>query len=128
MGLFFDCLLKLLMFVTKPEMLDWVDEIEKEILELPGVTATIHKYGGLQLNYQQKEIGHIHSNGLLDMPLTMKLKNELMKDGRIQDHHSFRNTGWISFYIRSDNDRQYAVSLLKTGYQMRLKRRPLTTS
>lgn len=117
LAIVFDCLLKLGSFITKPAMLDWMDEIEAAVITWPNARATTHKYGGLQFNYIKAEIGHIHGHGLLDMPLSRKVKAELMADGRIEDHHTFKNTGWISFYIRNRDDVAYALELLRLGYE-----------
>jgi len=117
LGWLFDGLLKLWAFFTQPALLDWMDEIETEVLKWKRTTSTIHKYGGMQFNYNSKEIGHIHSNGLLDMLLNRSVKAQLMLDGRISDHHTFKNTGWISFYIHSAEDKDYALALLELGYK-----------
>ncbi|MEO3408224.1 luciferase family protein [Mucilaginibacter sp. CAU 1740] len=117
LAIVFDGLLKLGSFVTKPVLLDWMDKIEAAVITWPQAIATTHKYGGLQFNYINAEIGHIHGNGLLDMPLSRKVKAELMADGRIEDHHTFKNTGWISFYIRNYDDVTYALDLLRLGYE-----------
>jgi hypothetical protein len=121
MGWLFDGLLKLWVFFTKPALLDWMDEIEAEVLRWQHTTSIIHKYGGMQFNYKGREIGHIHSNGLLDMLLSRSIKAELMQDGRISDHHIFKNTGWVSFYMRSVNDRDFALELLRKGYENLVK-------
>ena len=116
LGLAFDGWLKLWALVTKPAVLDWMDEIEAEVLQWPDTTSVIHKYGGMQFNYKGKEIGHIHSNGLLDMLLNRSVKQTLIQEGRITDHHAFKNTGWISFYMNNADDKEYAIKLLQTGY------------
>lgn len=116
LAILFDGWLKLWTFITHPDKLDWIDEIEAEVLTWNGTKATIHKYGGLQLNFSGKEIGHIHSNGLLDMLLSRKLKEQLMQDIRVKDHHTFKNTGWISFFIHTKQDAAYALELLRVGY------------
>ena len=116
LAILFDNYLKIWTLASQPALLDWIDEIAAEASKWDHTRITTHKYGGLQFNYQEKEIGHIHSNGLLDMLLSRKVKNILMEDGRINNHHSFKNTGWISFYIKTANDKAYAVELLKKGY------------
>ena len=121
MSWLFDGLLKLWAYFAKPVLLDWMDEIEAEVLQWQYTTSGIHKYGGMQFNYQGKEIGHIHSNGLLDMLLSRQEKTQLMQDGRISDHHTFKNTGWISFYICNIEDKGYALMLLRKGYQRLVK-------
>lgn len=98
-------------------MLDWIDEIEAQALRWPGISISTHKYGGLQINCSGKEVGHIHSNGLLDMLLNRKIKAQLMlEDSRVGEHHSFKNTGWISFYMCTETDVNYAMQLLRLGY------------
>ncbi len=115
----FDCWLKVYSLLTQPKIFDWIDIIEAEITSLPNVTVHLHKYGGLQFDVNGKEIGHIHSNGLLDMPLNRAIKQQLMPEGRIQDHHSFKNTGWISFYITTAGDVAYAIKLLTIGFALK---------
>jgi hypothetical protein len=121
MGWLFDGLLKLWIYFTKPALLDWMDEIEGEVLRWQHATSVIHKYGGMQFNYKGMEIGHIHSNGLLDMLLSRSIKAQLMQDPRVSDHHTFKNTGWISFYIRTVDDKDYALVLLRKGYERAVK-------
>jgi predicted DNA-binding protein (MmcQ/YjbR family) len=119
LALLFDAQLKLWTLIANPELLNWVDDIEHEVLTWPGTTVTTHKYGGLQFNYHGKELAHIHSNGLLDMLLNRKIKQQLIQqDRRVQDHHSFKNSGWISVYIKNSGDKQLAVGLLKQTYQL----------
>jgi hypothetical protein len=115
-GLVFDSCLKLWTFTTNRPLLDWMDNIEANVLTWPGTTSTLHKYGGMQFNANGVEIGHIHSNGLLDMLLNRQVKQQLLTEGHITDHHTFVNSGWISFYIRTEDDATYALSLLRLGY------------
>lgn len=116
---FFDSWLKLYMLVIKPDVLDWVDELESDVLQWKGVTLTLHKYGGSQLNYQEKEIGHVHSNGIVDILFSKTIKQRLLKDGKINNHHLFAKSGWISFPMEKKEDKAYAVELLKTAYEIR---------
>ena len=117
MAIFYDSLLKLWFFVTKPKLLNWIDEIEETVLALKSTSITIHKYGGSQFNYLEKEFAHLHSNGLLDILFSQKLKKEFKLHGNITDHHVFKNSGWISFYINNEEDLHYAKELLKIAYE-----------
>lgn len=119
LALLFDAQLKLWTLIANPNLLDWIDDIEKIVLTWPGTTITTHKYGGLQFNYHGKELGHIHSNGLLDMLLSRKIKQQLIQqDRRVQDHHSFKNSGWISVYIKYNGDKQLALELFEQVYKL----------
>lgn len=112
----FDAQLRVWALVSSSLVPRCLDDIEAEVLTWAGTTKTLHKYGGTQFNYKGKEIGHIHSNGLLDMLFSRKIKEQYLSEGRISDHHTFRNSGWISFYIRDFGDADYALKLLKTAY------------
>ncbi len=116
MALLFDMQLKFWMVITLSKVPEYLDEIEAEVLTWPGINKVTHKYGGMQFNYKGIELGHIHSNGWLDMLFTRKIKQELLKDRRICDHHTFKKSGWISFYIRDANDRIYAEQLLRIAW------------
>jgi hypothetical protein len=120
--LVFDSLLRVITMITHRSILVYVDDIEAEVSRWDGIRTTLHKYGGLQFNYQSTELGHIHGNGLLDMLLNKRTKVELLKEGRIQDHHSFINSGWISFYIKTEDDKRYAIQLLALAYRHKNQR------
>jgi hypothetical protein len=117
LAVLFDNWLKVYTLLANAAMLDWIDAIENEVLTWENTKTQTHKYGGLQFNCNGKEMGHIHSNGLLDMLLSRKIKQQLMHEGRIQDHHSFKNTGWISLYMHTEADKRYALTLLKFAHE-----------
>ncbi|MEJ5053888.1 luciferase domain-containing protein [Sphingobacterium sp. MYb382] len=122
LAIFYDSLLKLWILVANPQMLNWIDAIEDEVLQFPGTDIQLHKYGGTQFNYCDKEFAHLHSNGLLDILFSQKLKKELLREGRIQDHHVFENSGWISFYVKNECDVAYAIELLRRAYDLKVAR------
>ena len=113
----FDNLLRVWVMLTKSELSTWLDEIETEVLSWQNTNVSIHKYGGLQFNYLGKEIGHIHSNDLLDVLFKLKTKGTLMEIGRISHHHVFIKSGWVSFYIKQPDDKSYALQLLRLKYE-----------
>lgn len=121
--LLFDSLLKLWMLITRPYLLEYLDEIETEVLKWQGTTLCLHRYGGIQFNCRGTEIGHIHSNGILDILFDKSLKSSLLKEGKISHHHVFKNSGWISFYIRRNTDMEYAKKLLGIAYSRTIKRK-----
>ncbi len=109
----FDTQLRLWELLTFSPVLKYIDDIEAEVLKWPGVYKSMHKYGGLQFNFDGRELGHIHSNGLLDMRFSRKIKEQLLAEGRVTEHHVFKKSGWISLYIRDYNDALYALELFK---------------
>lgn len=91
-------------------------EIEKAVLSWPGVTVKIHRFGGTEFNWGKREIGHLHGNGLLDIPFTKALRDEVVSSGQAQPHHIFPLSGWISYCIRTEEDVQGAIALLRRNY------------
>ena len=112
----FDAWLKIWSVITFSPTLDHIDDIESEVLKWRGTSISLHKYGGTQFNYGSKELGHIHSNGLLDIRFSRSIKAQLIKESKITDHHVFKNSGWISFYITNVDDTDYAKKLLEMAY------------
>ncbi|MES2829843.1 MAG: luciferase family protein [Bacteroidota bacterium] len=117
----FDSILRLCTLLWKPYLLDWFDDIEQEVLGWPGTHTTNHKYGGLQFNVSDFELGHLHSNGLLDVRYSRKIKEKLLEQGRIKPHHVFAQSGWISFSIITCSDKAYAIELLALSYKQQCK-------
>ncbi|MCZ4245069.1 luciferase family protein [Pedobacter punctiformis] len=115
-ALAFDSGIKIWTLLTKSERLDWIDEIEEEVLTWEHVNIQLHKFGGTQFNFGEKEIGHIHSNGILDILFNKEVKKRLLNEGKVKDHHVFKKSGWISFYLQSKDDITYANYLLKEAY------------
>ncbi len=115
-ALVYDSCLKMWLLLTAPEKLSWFDELENEVLSWEGTSISLHKFGGTQFNYQQREIGHLHSNGILDILFSRKIKQELLALGRVEEHHIFKKSGWVSFYILTENDLGNAKFLLKRAY------------
>ena len=96
--------------------------IEHEVLSWPNVTAHPHRFGGVEFQVNQHEIGHLHGDHLADLPFPMRVRRELVADGRASPHHILPDTGWVSYYIRSAADLAGAIALFRLNYD-RLTRR-----
>ncbi|WP_240615429.1 luciferase domain-containing protein [Pedobacter paludis] len=115
-ALIFDSGIKLWLSVFEPKKLIWLDSLEEKVVSWEGVSISLHKFGGTQFNFNKKEIGHVHSNGILDVLFDQETKKHLMGKGEAEEHHVFKRSGWISFYIKSDTDVELALALLKKSY------------
>ncbi len=113
----FDTLLLAGTVLLRPERRTSLHAIETAILSWPGVTTKIHRFGGAEFNLGRREIGHLHGNGLLDIPLTKAIRDEVLGSGAAQPHHIFPHSGWVSVYLRSEEDVPGAVTLLRRNYE-----------
>ena len=93
-----------------------IDEIVKEVSGWEGITADPHRFGGTEFRYGKPEIGHIHRNGLTDIPFPMKIRDELIKEKIVHPHHILPESGWISFYVKNEEDIMTAIKLFRLSY------------
>jgi hypothetical protein len=117
----FDAMLKTTKLFSGSKIPFIIDDIEEEVLSWKGTSARLHKFGGLQFDVNGKEIGHIHGNGLLDILFNRETKSKLITEKRVVEHHIFKNSGWISFYIKSPEQKAEAVRLLRESYDQKVK-------
>lgn len=94
-----------------------LQQIEKTLLSWPGVSAKPHRFGGVEFCLGRREIGHLHSHGLLDIPFTKQLRDDALEAGQAQPHHIFPHSAWVSVWIRTDKDFPNALKLLRRNYE-----------
>ncbi len=97
-------------------MREQIEHIKQTVTSWPGMAANPHRFGGLEFNLGTVEIGHIHSNGMVDIPFNSKIRTQLLAEKRVEPHHLFPETGWITFYIRSEADVEQALWLFRLSY------------
>lgn len=115
----FDSLLLALTVLRRPEIARSLDAIDRAVMTWPGVTKRLHRFGGTEYRLGNHELGHVHGNGLLDMPLTKPLHAQLVADDKARPHHIYPHSGWVSFYIHSEADVPNALALLHLAYERR---------
>lgn len=98
--------------------------IEKAVTAWNGVTAHQHRFGGIEFRLGKRELGHIHGDSLVDIPFPMNIRSQLIAEGVVQKHHVLPDSGWISFFVRTEGDIEKAIELFRISYDtaMRQKR------
>lgn len=99
------------------------EKIYKAMMTCEGVTAGIHRFGGTEYKLGKREIGHIHGNHLVDIPLPLKIRNEVIENKEAQPHHVLPNSGWVSIFLHNKADVDNAIKLLKKSYQLAVKQK-----
>ena len=90
--------------------------IKEAVGAWPGVEAVPHRFGGIEYRFGRKELGHVHGDRLVDMPLPRKLHDELIAAGRAQPHHVLPDTGWVSVYMTGPEDAARVIELFRLQY------------
>jgi hypothetical protein len=97
------------------------DAIRQNAALWDGVTEHPHRFGGVEFRRGKRELGHIHGDSLLDIPFPMDVRNELVAKGEVEEHHLLPKSGWVSFYIKREEDVAIAVALLKRSHDIAME-------
>ncbi len=81
-----------------------------------GVSVGPHRFGGVEFVLGMAEIGHIHRNGILDIPFPTAIRHQLTLQGIASEHHVLPKSGRIGFRVSSDAGLRHAICLLKLSY------------
>jgi len=66
----------------------------------------------------KRELGHIHGDRLIDIPFPKPVRDELVSSGQAEPHHILPNSGWISFFLRTEADIDHAIKLMRTSFEL----------
>jgi hypothetical protein len=64
----------------------------------------------------KREIGHIHGDRVADLPFPKDIRNKLVNSGRVSAHHFLPQSGWVSYWIKGEQDIPSVIELFKMRY------------
>ncbi len=97
--------------------------LQTEIGAWAGISTAAHRFGGVEFRLGNVEIGHIHRNGMVDIPFTRKIRAVLVAEGAAQPHHLLAESGWITYFVRDETDLAGARRLFQLSYLHKSGRR-----
>ena len=112
-----DTFLLLWTFAFRRDLARAVLHLQSEVLSWPGVSESIHRFGGIEFDLGVRELGHIHGNGVLDVLLTRACRDDVVAAGWAERHHTLPHSGWVSLSLRGDQDADMGLRLLQLAYQ-----------
>jgi hypothetical protein len=101
---------------TQAEIRATVERLIEDVGSWPGVTVGDHRFGGTEWRVGPREIGHVHSWGMLDVAYLRALRDVLVEAGQTGVHHLLDGTGWTTFYIERPSDYDHARWLVRLSY------------
>jgi hypothetical protein len=113
--------IKLFNFLFHPVKFIKMKEFVDRIIKSENLETTYHRYGGIEFHHGKKEIAHIHSNGLLDIPFPRRIRDKLTGAGWCEWHHLNPSYDWISFYFTGKTNTEIPVQLIKWSRQLKMK-------
>ena len=96
--------------------MDAHNRIRDEVLGWPEVEEAPHRFGGMEFRLGRRELGHLHGDHLADLPFPVRVREELVRDGRAIPHHVLPESGWVSYPIRDEADIPGAIALFRLAY------------
>jgi hypothetical protein len=92
-----------------------LSEVEREVLLWPGTTSEPGRFDSVSFRYGKREIGHIHRDGIADLPMIPETRENLLAKGRARPHR-VGSKGYISYPIESREDVAAVLEILGWNY------------
>jgi hypothetical protein len=102
--------------------------VESELGRWEGITTGPHRFGGLEFKLGNREIGHIHGDSLVDVPLPKRIRDELVASGEAEPHHVLPRSGWVSVFLNNPGDVDRALQVLRRSFEIAQEQRARRTS
>jgi hypothetical protein len=96
--------------------MNYLKRLADEVTSWPNVSVHSHRFGGQEFRFGKAEIGHVHSNGTVDIPFPRAIRDALLEEGQAEQHRWIPDSGWTTFKVRSGADVGHAVDLLRVSY------------
>ena len=61
------------------------EQIVREVTAWPGVTSSEHRFGGVEFRVGRRELGHLHGNRLADLPFPVRVREQLVAEGKAKE-------------------------------------------
>jgi hypothetical protein len=111
--LLLDAMLTVWTMMTRPAVHRRVLSLCSEIKLWSSVSERLHRYGGVQFDFEGRELGHVHSNGVVDLRFRRSIRDELVSSGRALPHHTFPCSGWVTLNLHSEAELLNAIALFR---------------
>lgn len=115
----FDTCLLMRSLLFDPGCARELEAVRRAVSAWPGVRLSLHRYGGLQFNRQGRELGHCHGNGVVDVLLPRRQRDQQVAAGGALPHHTLPASGWVSLCLRTPADAERAIALFELAYRWR---------
>lgn len=90
--------------------------VEREVLGWPGVGKDTGRPGCTVYRFGRREIGHVHRDGVADLPFPKTVHDELIRAGEAAPHRA-GFPGYVSYHVQAPEDVPGAVELFRRNYE-----------
>jgi len=93
-----------------------VKKLEQGVSGWEHVSVHPRRFGGMEFRLGDAEVGHVHTNGNVDIPFPRSVRDTLLADNLAEEHHWVPNSGWITFRMCGEEDLSHALWLMRLSY------------
>jgi Luciferase len=92
-----------------------LDEVEQGVLGWAGTTSEPGRFASVAFRYGRRAIGHVHRDRVADLPVTPKMREDLLAKGRARPHRA-GSRGYVSYPIENMEDVASVLEILGQNY------------
>jgi hypothetical protein len=81
------------------------------------VEREVSGWPGVELRVRGHEIGHLHGRRLADLPFPVRMRKELVAEGKAEPQYALPQTGWASHYPPGPEDAPAVAELFRLNYE-----------
>jgi RNA polymerase sigma-70 factor (ECF subfamily) len=93
------------------------ERIITEALSWPGVSRANGEFGSVVLRLDLCELGHLHGDAVVDVPLSPKLRDQDIKHAVAPERQPSHDPAWVTVALDGEEDVQQALELLRGNYE-----------
>jgi hypothetical protein len=67
-------------------------------------------------------LGHLHEDRLADLPFPRSVRDQLVANGEAEPHHIYPDSGWVSVWIRKEENVDRVIRLFRMQYDRLVKK------
>jgi hypothetical protein len=86
---------------SESEMINYVRKVEETVSNWPGVSLSPHRFDGREFVFGSAEVGHMHTDGIVDIRFPGSIRDVLSAEGLAEEHRWVPNSFTVSCRRRS---------------------------
>lgn len=94
----------------------YIEQIIETVASWPSITTGKGRFNSTTFKVGQRDIGHVHRWGPVDISYPKPLRDQLIAEGRTGDHHVVPSSNATTFRVESTDDIEQALALLRFSY------------
>ena len=99
------------------------ERMHRQVMGWEGVESRPHRFGGREYRLGRRELGHVHGDHVVDVPLPSRIRDRILQEGRAEPHHVLPASGWVSLFLRTDDDVARGIELLRLSYDLAMEQK-----